>query len=215
MKALKGAIFALAVLTSTAAAQDGIRFSGQSLGCFGVGCTPTYYSGTGFLNFTGQSFDGYTGSDGYLHLTFGFFNWDVFEGIDYIDSPFTLFLSFTNPTGISPDPVYGGSANGLLISGRLFGQMINIGGAVLNFEPNTRYYTFTGGDPNQPGDFRLTLADALISPTGNSYINGYITSASSSAHVTPEPMTMILMGSGLAGIAAVRRRRRREEQQES
>lgn len=212
MKVVRGAILALTIFAfgSTAAAQDGIRFSGSASGCFGENCTPTAFSGTGFLNFTGQSFDGYT-NHGYLPLTFGYFTWDFFSGIDYVDSPFTLFLSFTNPTGINPDPTYSGDVEGWIIQGRLFGHVIGLSTTVLRFEPNTRYYTFTGGQPNEPGDFRLTINDAYISGTGASYVTGYVSHASTGATVTPEPLSMILLGSGLAGIAGVRRRKKQQQ----
>jgi hypothetical protein len=77
----------------------------------------------------------------------------------------------------------------------------------LVFEPNVRDYTFTGGIPDQSGEFRLTIRDTYIYPSATSRIYGDI----SSATVTPEPVSMVLIGSGLAGLAAARRRRKQQQ----
>ena len=74
-----------------------------------------------------------------------------------------------------------------------------------------RSYTFTGGNPDTDGSFTLTLEDTYIDPNRGSKVYGHV----SSATVTPEPMSMILMGSGLAGLAAARRRRKRQTDSEN
>jgi hypothetical protein len=196
-------LIALVAQATPSVAQQNVRFSGEARGCFGNNCTPAYYSGADYLNFTGGSFDGWT-HNGYMPITFGYFTWDAFHGIDHIDSPFTLFLSFAYPTGINPDPTYSGDAEGWIIRGRIWG----LSTTTLQFEPNSRWYTFDGGQPDTPGHFRLTVRDTYIAGMGRSYLTGYVSDAST--HVTPEPISMILMGTGLAGIAGVRRRRRQK-----
>ena len=205
MKASVLAVLGMTMLVAAAPASAQVRFSGSSLGCFGLDCTPGTSAKTGFLNFTGMSFDEQTRNDGHVQFMLGYFSWDAFIGETYIDSPFTLFLAFTNPTGIYPDPVYYGNAEGVYIRGKLNGAWTATSSLQLTFEPNQREYAFTGGDPDRPGEFTLTLNNMNINPD-NRHIIGTVTNAT----VTPEPMSMILMGSGLAGLAAARRRRKRQ-----
>lgn len=197
------------MIAGPAAAQ--VNFEGTSHGCFGWDCTPASSStassvfGTDILDYTGQAFGGTT-SGGELDLTFGYFNWRSFSGIQLLAQPFTLFLNFVSPTGISPDPIYGGGALGLVkVQGSFWSDPFSLGAVF--FQPNDQTYSFNG--PDSPGQFTLTLHDTHLNVTGRSYIRGDITGAGGSqGTVTPEPITMLLMGSGLAGIAAAKRRRR-------
>jgi hypothetical protein len=164
-------------------------------------------SGTDYLNFTGTTFDATT-RDGSLHyLRLGSFYWDAFQGSSIVDSPFTLFISFTNPTGVSPDPIYNGDIEGLVIRGKINGVRYGESTVQAVFEPNVRTYEFTGGDPDLAGSFTLTLNDTYV-PASGGHVVGQITGATT---VTPEPISMVLMGSGLAGLAAARRRKRRQQ----
>jgi hypothetical protein len=188
-----------------------VNFQGTSYGCFGWDCTPSGSStassvfGTDILDYTGEAFSGTT-SGGALDLTFGYFDWRSFSGVQLLAQPFTLFLNFVSPTGISPDPIYGGGALGLVrVQGSFWSDPFSIGAVF--FHPNERTYSFSG--PDSPGQFTLTLNDTYLNVTGQSYIRGDITGAGAGqGTVTPEPITMLLMGSGLAGIAAARRRRK-------
>lgn len=202
---------ALAGAAAPASAQEdpnSIRFSGQSFGCFGENCTPGLTSRLGYLTFTGASFDQYTRpSTRSLTMFLGNFVFDNFIGQTVVESPFTLFLAFTNPTGIDPDPVYYTDIAGLVIRGKVNGTYAGSSTASVVFEPNIREYTFTGGDPDLAGRFTLELRDTNLDPTTRNHIVGKVTDAT----VTPEPISMILMGSGLAGIAAARRRRKQQD----
>jgi hypothetical protein len=208
---LKYSVMALLALTmgaTPAVAQQNIQFSGSSLGCFGVDCTPTGFALSDHLGFFGNTFSGVT-DQGRLTLDFGYFAWDAL-GEYTVDSPFTLFLAFTSPTGIDPDPVYYGNVEGLVIRGKLNGVRTGSSTTQLVFEPNQRSYTFTGStaDAEADGVFTLTLPDTYIDANRASKVMGEVTGAT----VTPEPISMILMGSGLAGIAAARRRRKQQQQ---
>jgi PEP-CTERM motif len=221
---LKFSVFAVLAVTvsgfvSPAFAQQDlssqqVQFSGTTYGCFGLDCTPThqstYSTGSDFLTFTGWDFDKLSGADGSVELALGDFYWETFVGNVEIASPFTLFIAFATPTGIDPTPLYDGEFEGLVIRGKVNGVATRESTMSVIFEPNQRDYTFTGGSPDGSGSFTLTLPETYIWPAQRSPVTAQITNATV-ATVNPEPMSMILLGSGLAGLAAVRRRRKQKQ----
>lgn len=214
MKSSAFALLALAVAgaVTPVAAQDPneIRFSGQTYGCFGDNCTPGLFGSTQFLEFTGMAFDEVSRYDGQTTLYLGKFAFSsLFQGETIVDSPFTLFIGFTNPTTIYPDPTYYSDIAGLVVRGKINGQRVGSSDVTVVFQPSVQEYTFSGGEPDLPGRFTLELQDTYIGANSGGVIAGKITDAT----VTPEPISMVLMGSGLAGIAAARRRRKQQQQE--
>lgn len=213
--ALLSLVFASLATAGPVLAQGEVQFQGSALGCFGAGCTPagsatggSYFAEWDLVNFYGSTFDAWTTGGsldiGTSSFNFGYFTWDYdLFNVGLMSSPFTLALNFTNPTGITPGTEYGGGMDGYVFGINLFGQFIGEQDMELAWVPNQRTHTFTG--PGS-GQFTLTLDDISLNESGRTYITGQITNAT----VTPEPVSMALLGTGLAGLGLARLRRRRK-----
>ena len=140
----------------------------------------------------------------------------------YGGNTFTLRVTFTAPEGIA-------GSNTSLFSATLTGTVTsdpNSGGVRLDFDNTPILFTFN--DPNcqattvpgqqttcGSGSFFFSVNDLSIDPGQVAAITGQITSAQQTGtNPVPEPMTMILFGTGLAGIAARARKRRAAKQAE-
>ena len=133
----------------------------------------------------------------------------------YDGNTFTLRITFVAPEGIA-------GSNTTLFTATLMGTVRSEtdGGVFVDF--NNTPILFTFNDLNcQPttvmgqqttcgsGSFLLSLNDVSINPGQVASITGNIMSAQQTA--IPEPTSMLLLGTGLAGVAgAVRRRMKRQ-----
>jgi hypothetical protein len=131
----------------------------------------------------------------------------------YTGNTFTLRVTFTNPEGIS-------GSNTTLFSATLTGTVTSTGngGVFIDFNNTPILFTFQDTNcgattiPGQQttcgsGSFMLTVNDLAINPGQTASITGFITGAQQST--VPEPATMILLGTGLTGVASMVRRRRK------
>lgn len=218
--ALAGAALLVITFAQRTARADEVLIAGSTLGCFGVGCTPqASFTGLGFT-FSGSTF-ATTTTSGVSHLggvanpvpgsnNLGTITMSTTPS-NLAGQTFTLQITFTAPQGftgsnpltitysITPFNMIGG----VFLEPNPFSLILSFND--LNCEPNP-----TGGIPGQQttcgtGSFGLALFDIGINPGETMEIAGQIGRAQQQP--IPEPTTMLLLGTGLAGVAVKMRKK--------
>jgi hypothetical protein len=216
-------------LAGSEARADEVFISGYTNGCFNCVSPPntsaTQTATLGGLTYVNSTFAGTTAA-GFRGLggnpiappvqnvnNLGAFSLAT-TPFTYTGNTFTLRVTFTAPEAIAG----GGSTT---FAATLTGTVTsdpNSGGVTLDFNNTPVLFTFS--DPNcqattvpgqqttcGSGSFFFSVNDLSIDPGQIASITGQITGAQQTT--IPEPMTMILFGTGLAGVAGAARRRSR------
>ncbi len=193
--AMSVALLAIFTAAQTVARADTVTFS--TLGCFGAGCTPSitstaFGSGNATVVFTQQPTTTINTStpSGFTAADLGTFT--VGGSGTFAATPFVLQIVQTQPS--AGTGTFTATLTGTLITNGsdariVFDQTSLFIGSIRYDLANLTFGNTLKLDPNATGGITRLTADISVAPV-------------------PEPMTMLLFGTGLAGIAARARRRR-------
>jgi len=189
------ALVGVLVLGHGEARADEVTISGSTTGAItGV----PQLSFTGNNAFTNTTFLGIGALSGANNL--GTFSLSTAPGT-LVAGTFTLNVTFTSPTGINGGQ---GTTYTATITGSV-APIANNGGVNINFDNTPVVFTFNDG--TNTGSFSLAVADLFVETGQNAILTAGTTGQQSAI---PEPATLLLLGTGLTGIAAKMRKRRKD-----
>jgi hypothetical protein len=194
--ALGIAAIAFLTLAQGEARADEITIAGSTTGSFTGTTTGLTFVGNSFSVTTEDGIAGLSGTD-----RLGTFHQDPNAGP--LSGTFTLNITFTLPTGIAGGQ---GATYTATVTGSVGAD--DEGAAIITFDNATRSQVFTFSNESGSGSFTLTLPDFVPVTSGDfAELQARITGAQQTP--IPEPATMLLLGTGVAGVAARVRRRRK------
>jgi PEP-CTERM motif len=188
------ALIALLTLSQGVARADEVTVSGSTTGNV-TGVSQLTFAGN--PSFTGTTALGTGSLSGPNNL--GTFSLST-ASLQNVSGNFTLNVTFTVPSGIAGGQ---GTSYTATIQGSV-SPNVGQGGVNVTFTNPSQTFTFSNG--NTSGSFTLTVANVFVQSGQSANLTAGITG---SQNPIPEPATMLLLGTGLAGVAAKVRKRRK------
>lgn len=181
-------------------AQGQARADEVTLTGFTTGATSVPHLAFAGNAFTGTTFLGVGSLSGSNSLGMFFLNTAPGE---LVGGLFSLNVTFTSPLGIN-------GGQGATYTATILGSVspnINQGGVNIDFDNTPTVFNFNDGINS--GSFSLTIADLFVQSGQEARLTAGITGQQTAI---PEPATLLLIGTGLTGLAAKLRKRKKESQ---